>query len=106
MGEIVCGVRRSGLTLRQAASNAEARRMVAAECDESLVPVGDETMRQRLYESIVVNVPSAPFVKNCVRRDALMGGLAAGWLVLACSFPAVLPFDLLDDPRLAIPLGG
>ena len=31
-----------------------------------------------------------------------MGGLAAGWLVFACSFPAVLPFLFLDDPRLAL----
>ena len=39
---------------------------------------------------------------NRVRREDLMGGLAAGWLVFACSFPAVLPFLFLDDPRLAL----
>ena len=33
-----------------------------------------------------------------VRREDFMGGLAAGLLVFACSFPAVLPFALLDDP--------
>ena len=27
---------------------------------------------------------------------------AAGWLVFACSFPAVLPFLVIDDPRLAL----
>jgi VIT1/CCC1 family predicted Fe2+/Mn2+ transporter len=37
-----------------------------------------------------------------VRREDLLGGLAAGWLVFACSFPAVLPFLFLDDPRLAL----
>ncbi len=37
-----------------------------------------------------------------MRREDLLGGLAAGWLVFACSFPAVLPFVFLDDPRLAL----
>ena len=31
-----------------------------------------------------------------------MGALAACWVVFACSFPAVLPFLFLDDPRLAL----
>ena len=31
-----------------------------------------------------------------------MGGLASGWIVFACSFPAVLPFLFLDDPRFAL----
>jgi len=39
---------------------------------------------------------------NRVRREDLMGGLAAGLLVLACSFPAVLPFAVMDDPGLAL----
>ena len=46
-------VRRIGLNLRQAASDEEARQMVADEFDDMLVPVTDEPMRQRLYESIV-----------------------------------------------------
>jgi len=37
-----------------------------------------------------------------VRREDVMGGLAACWVVFACSFPAVLPFVLIDDPRLAL----
>ena len=39
-----------------------------------------------------------------MRREDLLGGLAAGWLVFACSFPAVLPFLFLDDPLLALRL--
>ena len=39
---------------------------------------------------------------NRLRREDLLGGLAAGLLVFACSFPAVLPFALLDDPGLAL----
>jgi hypothetical protein len=47
----------------------------------------------------VRNTPPEP---NRVRREDLLGGLAAGWLVFLCSFPAVLPFLFLDDPRLAL----
>ena len=95
-------VRRIGLKLRQAMSDADARRMVADEFDEALVPVTDESVRQRLYQSIVEKVCSTPATPNWVRRQDVLGGLAAGWLVFACSFPAVLPFLLFDDPRLAL----
>ncbi len=95
-------VRRIGLNLRQAVSDAEARQMVADEFDATLVPVTDEPVRQRLYQSIVENVRSVPATPNRVRRQDVLGGLAAGWLVFACSFPAVLPFIFLDDPRLAL----
>ena len=95
-------VRRIGFNLRQATSVEGARQMVADEFDESLVPVTNDAVRRRLYESIVEHVRGAPVAPNRVRREDLMGGLAAGWLVFACSFPAVLPFLFLDDPRLAL----
>ena len=95
-------LRRIGLNLRQAFSTEGARQVVADELDESLVPLTDALMRQRLYESIVERVRNTPATPNRVRREDLLGGLAAGWLVFACSFPAVLPFMFLDDPRLAL----
>ena len=95
-------LRRIGFHLRQAKSDAEARQVVADELDETLASVTDESMRQSLYQSIVERARSAPLAGNRVRRDDLLGGLAAGWLVFACSFPAVLPFVFLDDPRLAL----
>jgi len=95
-------VRRIGFNLRQAATAEEARQIVAAELDETLVPVTDEPMRLRLYQSVVEHVRGAPASPNRVRREDLLGGLAAGWLVFLCSFPAVLPFLFLDDPRLAL----
>lgn len=76
--------------------------MVAGEFDEALLPVTDQATRQRLYESVVQYVRSAPLPRNRVQLADLKGGLAAGWLVFACSFPAVLPFLFLDDPRLAL----
>ena len=95
-------VRRIGSNVRLATSDAQAREMVAAEYDGSLATVTNEPARQHLYQSIVDHVRSAPPEPNRLRREDLLGGLAAGWLVVACSFPAVLPFVFLDDPRLAL----
>ena len=95
-------VRRIGFHLRQAVSDTEARQRVADEFDETLVPLTDAPVRQRLYQSIVENVRSSAATPNRILRTDVMGGLAAGWLVFACSFPAVLPFLFLDDPRLAL----
>jgi len=95
-------LRRIGFHLRQATSDAEAHRMVADELDETLTSMTDESTRHSLYQSIVERARSSPQMVNRVRRADLLGGLAAGWLVFACSFPAVLPFLLLDDPRLAL----
>jgi hypothetical protein len=94
--------RRIGVNLRQTTTAEDARQMVADELDESLVAVTDDSTRERLYQSIVEHVRSVPAMPNRVRRQDLLGGLAAGWLVFACSFPAVLPFLFLDDPRLAL----
>ena len=95
-------VRRIGFNLREATSVEGARRAVAEEFDELMVPVTDGPTRERLYQSIVEHVRGTPAMPNRVRREDLLGGLAAGWLVFACSFPAVLPFLLIDDPRLAL----
>jgi len=94
--------RRIGVNLRQATSAESARQMVADELDESLMAVTDDPTRERLYQTIVEHVRGVPAMPNRVGRKDLLGGLAAGWLVFACSFPAVLPFLFLDDPRLAL----
>jgi hypothetical protein len=95
-------LRRIGSRLREATSEADAHQMVAAEFDEQLEPFTDESLRGRLYRSIVERVRAIPPAPNPVRREDLIGGLVAGWLVFACSFPAVLPFLILDEPRLAL----
>lgn len=95
-------IRRIGFHLRHATSEDEARRMVADELDATLLPMTDESARLGLYDSIVERVRRSPAAPNPVRREDILGGLAAGWLVFACSFPAVLPFLLIPDPRLAL----
>jgi hypothetical protein len=95
-------VRRIGLNLRLAQSDAAARQAVADEFDEILGTVTDEAERDRLYQGVVARVRGTPVQPNRVRREDLLGGLAAGWLVFACSFPAVLPFLVIDDPWVAL----
>jgi hypothetical protein len=95
-------LRRIGSRIRGTVSDAEAHRMVADEFDEQLAPFTDESERERLYEAIVERVRVSPPARNPVRREDLMGGLAAAWLVFACSFPAVLPFLVLDELHLAL----
>ncbi len=90
------------LKAREAGSQDEARSLVAGELDELLWRVTDDETRRSLYETIVQRMRGDPIPLNRVRKDDVLGGLAAGWLVFACSFPAILPFFFIDDPRLAL----
>jgi hypothetical protein len=95
-------IRRIAALVRSAASPAEARQHVAAEWDEVLRPVTDEPVRHEVYTAVVERLRQEPAAPNRVQRKDVMGGLASGWIVFACSFPAALPFLLLDDPRFAL----
>ena len=95
-------IRRIGFHVRAATSDDDARRMVAAELDETLEPMADEPARRGFYDAVVQRVRSGTSMPNTIRKEDVLGGLAAGWVVFACSFPAVLPFLFLDDPRLAL----
>lgn len=95
-------LRRVAKQVRQAASDEAASRVIAGEFEERLAPLADESLRHEVYRSAVLRLRAAAVPPNRVRRADLMGGLAAGGLVFACSFPAILPFLVLDDPRLAL----
>ena len=95
-------LRRAGFDVRQATSETEARGLVARELDELLVPATDDATRQALYGAVVQQLRDTSPAPNRVRRDDLLGGLASGWIVFACSFPAVLPFLFLDDLQFAL----
>jgi len=95
-------LRRVGQNVRQAATDQAALQCVADELDELLAPVTEPSMRQGLYAAIAGRMRGMSPAPNPVRREDLLGGLASGWLVFACSFPAVFPFLFIDDPRLAL----
>ena len=93
---------RIGYEVRAAPNALRAREFVAAELDELLVPLTDARQRDSLYAAIAQRVKAAPIASPPVTRKDLLGGLASGLLVFACSFPAVLPFLLFDEPRFAL----
>ena len=90
------------LKIRGTGSQDEARALVGDELDELLTRVTDEGQRRSLYDTIVQRMRSDPMPLNRLRKEEVFGGIAAGWLVFACSFPAVLPFFFIDDPQLAV----
>jgi hypothetical protein len=95
-------LRRIGLAVRQAVSEVDARRAIAGELDETFSPLLDDDARHRLYQSVVERVRREPPMPDKVRREDVLGGLVAGWIVFACSFPALLPFLFLDELQLAL----
>ena len=95
-------LRRLVAEARGAGSEEAARGLFAAELDELLAPVTEPDTRHRLYGAMLDGARTQELPRNTVRREDVMGALAAGWLVFACSFPAVLPFVFMDDPRLAL----
>jgi hypothetical protein len=95
-------MRRARKVVQASASDDDARGVVAAELDDLLESVTDEAPRRSLYDGIVQRLRAEPVPPNGFRKEDLLGGLAAGWLVFACSFPAVIPFFFLSDPQLAV----
>jgi hypothetical protein len=93
---------RIGYEVHTAPSPLRARQLVAAELDELLMPLTDARQRDSLYAAIVQRVKRVPITPQPVTRKDLLGGLESGLLVFACSFPAVLPFLLFDEPRFAL----
>ena len=95
-------LRRLVSRIRDTTSDDDARALIAGELDGLLVPVTSESARREFYATMSAGARRNELPRNKVRREDVMGGLAAGLLVFACSFPAVLPFAFMDDPRLAL----
>jgi hypothetical protein len=95
-------LRRVGASVRAAQSDAAAAQVVGAEFDELLGPVTDAPQREQLYASIVRKLRTADLTPNRLQAADLKGGLACGWLVFACSFPAAIPFFFIDEPTTAL----
>jgi VIT1/CCC1 family predicted Fe2+/Mn2+ transporter len=88
--------------VRQAASPTQARELVALELDETLKLITEPAQRQAVYDAIVHRLRTTPLPRTQLHKADLLGGLASAWLVLACSFPAALPFVVIDDAALAL----
>jgi VIT1/CCC1 family predicted Fe2+/Mn2+ transporter len=95
-------LRRVAAEARRAGDDGAAQALIAKELDDLLAPAVDEAARRSLYASILQGIRDRAPVPNRVTAADIKGGLAAGWLVFACSFPAILPFLVLDDLYLAL----
>jgi VIT1/CCC1 family predicted Fe2+/Mn2+ transporter len=94
---------RLALSVQQAASNADARKLVAGELDDVLASITEPAEREGFYGDIVRQLKAAATPgRTGMTKDDLLGGIASGWLVFATSFPAALPFFFLDDPHFAL----
>jgi hypothetical protein len=95
-------LRRVAAHVRQLPQGTEARSLVATELDELLSPALDEPARRQFYERVVEGLRGSTPTPNRVTKADLIGGLVSGWLVFACSFPAILPFIVMDDLSRAV----
>ena len=55
-----------------------------------------------LYHNVVAQVRSSARRRPRLTRADFVAALAVFWYVFAASFPAALPFLLIDDPWLAL----
>jgi VIT1/CCC1 family predicted Fe2+/Mn2+ transporter len=80
--------------------------MVASELDPLLEHVTTAAERNDLYSRVVGNIRSAaaPVRANRIAKADVMGALASFWLVFLASFPAAVPFMLMDDAHAALRL--
>ena len=95
-------LRRIGHAIRESLAEGDARRIIAGELDETFEPLTDRAIREQLYAAVAERVRREAPTPNRIRKEDVLGGLAAGWLVFACSFPALIPFLFIDDLHLAL----
>ncbi len=88
--------------LRAAKDEHQAAAMIARDFDDRLVPVSSETGRRVFYADVVKTIRSATPRGARITRDDIMGGVASFWLVFITALPAVIPFLLIDDARMAL----
>jgi hypothetical protein len=87
----------------QAAEHREqALALVARELDERIPAIVKPEIRAALDADVLEKVRAAPLVPNRVTASDLWAGLAVFWLVFLTALPAVLPFLMLRDARVAM----
>jgi VIT1/CCC1 family predicted Fe2+/Mn2+ transporter len=79
-----------------------ARALVARELDQRLPPVIVPPMRAALEAHVLQRVRELKPERNRVSSEDLLAALAVFWLVFLTALPAVVPFLLMPDPRIAM----
>jgi VIT1/CCC1 family predicted Fe2+/Mn2+ transporter len=76
--------------------------LIADELDEQLAEVTGEQDRKELYGRIAARVRAAPLAPTQFRKEDFYGACIVFCLVVLASVPAVLPFLIIDNLKLAL----
>ncbi len=71
---------------------------VGKELDDRLVPLTTPEERRQIYRWVTELARRAHREKVHVRRDDLLGGVAAGMAVILATLPVVVPYLVIRDP--------
>lgn len=94
--------RRVGQAIQAARDDRAAIALVADEMDEALENVTSAGERDDLYRRMVARLRAGTIPPNRMTRADLVGAIASFWLVFLASFPAAIPFFLIDEPYRAL----
>jgi hypothetical protein len=93
---------RLGRAIETTPDDTHALAIVAEELDETLGPISSEDQRRALYLDVVERVRASPRLPPRVTGADFRAALAVFTLVFFASFPAVLPYLLIDDAWVAL----
>jgi VIT1/CCC1 family predicted Fe2+/Mn2+ transporter len=88
----------------EAPSEDEAMRRVGEELDDRLAPLTTAEERRQVYRWVIEIARRGAREPVRLRREDLLGGAAAGAVVVLATLPIVAPYLLFRDPHLAVRL--
>jgi hypothetical protein len=89
-------------SIQAARSGEEALALIDRELDERLPAVVGKEVRQRLNRDVLERVRALTLSRNRVGADDLWSAFAVFWLVFLTALPAVMPFLVVRDARIAL----
>jgi VIT1/CCC1 family predicted Fe2+/Mn2+ transporter len=87
---------------RAAASEDEALERLGDELDDRIELGATPEERRRIERLVLDIVRRQEPAPARIRREDLLGGLAAGLVILLATFPVVVPFLFLSNPNVAV----
>jgi hypothetical protein len=76
--------------------------LIARELGPRVESITSPEERSRLYRSVLTLVARMPVARTRLERADVYGGIICFWLVFLTASPAVVPFLVIDNPRLAL----
>lgn len=85
-----------------AGSDARAVELIATELDERLEFLESAPDRGDVHRSILEMIRRGPPIEATLRREDILGGVAAGLVIVLATLPVVVPFLVVPDPDIAV----